>query len=227
VVDRPFSDDVWGLIRSSPYLQLAKPRGAEPFLRRQVSLAEECRSGLADYPRVRVEPLEFFYTCLRSLGALRPVLLEAFVRDGTWRGVVWGAWLAILEPDAQFLPILGGVRGIWPHNDWLVQCAVAAIRTEGAPPAHQPVLELGARCRELLRGVKRPVTPLRSEPTDDQLTLMNRERELVRSAYASGGAAAARAVLPGTLLEFYGADHASWAARGYPAPTPSPAERGV
>jgi len=205
-------------VRNSPYLRLAKPRGAESFLRRQVSLAEECLPALADYPRVLVEPLEFFYACLRSLGALTAPLIEALVRDCNWRGAVWGAWLAILEPRDEFLAALESARGRWPHNDWLIQSAIAAVRGQPSSAEHAAVLELGARCRELLRDVKRPVVPLRREPTEIQIAQMNREREIVRAAYAAGGSDAARAALPGTLLAYYADDHATWAARGCPLP---------
>jgi len=213
----PFIDDVWWLVRTSPYLKLAKPRNAEPFLRRQLSLAEECFSALTDYPRVLVEPLEFFYTCLRSLGALTPSLIEVLVRDCNWRGAVWGAWLAILDPREPLLPALEGARGRWPHNEWLVQCAVAAVRADPSPPEHAGVIELAARCRELLRDVKRPAVPLRSAPTDAQLSQMQREQEAVRAAYARGGAEAARAALSGTLLAYYLEDYGTWAARGCPS----------
>jgi hypothetical protein len=175
--------------------------------------AEECFTPLADYPHVLVEPLEFFYTCLRSLGALDVPLIETLVRDCYWRGFVWAAWLTILEPREQFLPALSSASGRWPYNDWLGQCAVAAVRAQPTICAHEPILALGARCRELLRGVKRPATPLRSEPTNEQVAQMNRERELVRTTYVGGGAEAARAVLRGTLLEYYTEDYRTWAAR--------------
>lgn len=214
---RPFINDVGLLLSTSPYLQLSKPPAAEWFLRRQIAYAEECFTPLADYPRVLVEPLEFFYTCLRSLGALNVPLIETLVRECSWRGAVWAAWLTILEPREEFLPALRSVDGAWRHNDWLVQCAKASV--PGQPTttcAHEPILALGSRCRELLRGVKRPVTRLRSEPTDVQIAQMNRERELVRTAYAGGGAEAARAVLRGTLLQYYAEDYATWAARTRP-----------
>jgi hypothetical protein len=214
MTDRPFIGDVHRLVEASPYLQLAKRRSAEGFLRRGVSLAEECFTALADYPRVLVEPLEFFYTCLRSLGALTPLLLEVLVRDCTWRGAVWGAWLAILEPRPEFLPALESVRRTYPHNDWLIECALTAVRAESPSPEQEAILGLGARCRELLRDVKRPVTPLRRAPTDVEVAQMDREREVVRAAYARGGAEAARAAFSGTLVRYYSENYSKWAARG-------------
>jgi hypothetical protein len=211
--DRLFINDVGHLLSTSPYLQLSKPPGAEQFLRRQIAYAEECYATVADYPQIQVEPLEFFYTCLRSLGALDVPLIETLVRECSWRGAVWAAWLTILEPREEFLPALRSVDGAWRHNDWLVQCAKASVPGQPTATAHEPILALGSRCRQLLQGVKRPVTPLRSNPTDVQIAQMDRERELVRTAYAGGGAEAARAVLRGTLLQYYTEDYMTWAAR--------------
>ena len=210
--DRPYSGDVGYLVSRSPYLQLSKPAEAERFLRQRISYAEECFTPLTEYPNVLVEPLEFFYTCLRSLGALNVPFIETLVCEWNWRGFVWAAWLTILEPREGFLTAILSLNGRWQHHDWLGQCAIAAVRQQMSCQ-HEAVLTLGKRCRELLHGVKRPVTPLRREPTELQTAQMNRERELVRSAYTGGGAEAARAVLRGTLLEYYNEDYASWAAR--------------
>ena len=167
---------------------------------------------LAAYPKVVVEPLEFFYTCLRCLGALDQPFFEVLLAEHNWRGAVWGAWLAILEPAEAFLPALSEARGRWPHNDWLVACAESVIRGSPALDEHGPVARLGARCRELLRDLQRPVVPLRHEPTEVEVAQMKRETELVRSVYVNGGADAARALLPGTLIHFYAQDYPIWAA---------------
>ena len=223
---RPYSEDVAYFVATSPYLQLSKRAKAEPFLSRAVEAAEECRSTLAAYPRVQIEALEFFYTCLRSLGALDSPFIEALLSQHNWRGAVWGAWLAILEPAPHFLPAVSEARGRWPHNDWLVECAFSAIQGASPPPEQDAILRLAARCRELLRDVARPVTQLRRAPTEAEVAQMNEEQERVRAAYASGGAEAARAVLPGTLLEFYGQDYPTWAARQVLAAGASPERRG-
>lgn len=211
-IGRHYSWDVAHFVARSPYLQLAKPPAARRFLRRNVQLAEECGPTLAAYPGVLVEPLEFFYRCLHSLGALDLDFMQALLSEHNWRGVVWGAWLAILEPGAHFEPALSSVHGRSPHNDWLVECALATIRGVSSSPEHAEILQLSARCRELLRDVKRPVVRLRREPTAVQYAQMNQEREGVRAAYASGGAEAARALLPGTLLELYSKSYPAWAA---------------
>jgi hypothetical protein len=209
-VGRHYGEDVAYFVATSPYLQLSKRAKAEAFLSRSVEAAEECRPTLAAYPRVQIEPLAFFYTCLRSLGTLDLPFIEALLSEHSWRGAVWGAWLAILEPAPHLLAAVSEARGRWPHNDWLVKCAI-----QGASPSPEDdaILRLGARCRELLRDVARPATPLRRAPTEAEVAQMKQEQERVRAAYASGGAEAARAVLPGTLLEFYRQDYPTWAAQ--------------
>ena len=104
-------------------------------------------------------------------------------------------------------------NGCWPYNNWLGRCAVAAVRQQPTICEHETILALGARCRELLRGVKRPVIPLRREPTQMHLAQMELEREIIRSRNAAGGVEAARAALPGTLIHYYTEDYVSWAAR--------------
>jgi hypothetical protein len=124
---------------------------------------------------------------------------------------VWGAWLTMIAPSAAFLPALTEARGHWPHNDWLVECAIASVRgraqaAEVAPVAalSNPLLSkieaLATRCAALLRDVKRPAVRLRCAPSETQVAQMNHERELIRHAYMSGGIASARAALAGTQL---------------------------
>ena len=98
---RHFRDDVVYFVLSSPYLQLAKPSAAERYLNRHLAAAEECLTDLAAYPRVLLEPLEFFYQCLRSLGALD---LEALFSEYTWRGVqaLPGRFLGVLLDQSAF-----------------------------------------------------------------------------------------------------------------------------
>jgi len=171
---RPYSEDVAYFVATSPYLQLSKRAKAEPFLSRAVEAAEECRSTFAAYPRVQIEALEFFYTCLRSLGTLDLPFIEGLLSQHNWRGAVWGAWLAILEPAPHFLPAVSEARGRWPHNDWLVECAFSAIRGSSPSPEHETILQLAARCREILRDVPRPAIQLRRAPTEAEVAQMIR-----------------------------------------------------
>ena len=207
---RYFSQDVAHFVRTSPYLTLARPKNAVRFLQRQVEAAEECRSALQLYPDLLIEPLGFFYTCLRSLGALDQAFFEALVCDHTWRGVVWGAWLAMLDPRAEFVDALRAARLTCPENEWLVDCAISTV--EGRAPLPQPevVVEFSAGCRRSLDWVRRPVVRLRLEPTATEVAQMARERDRIRSEYAERGREAALRCVPGTLIGYYAMDYARW-----------------
>ncbi|MEJ7730111.1 MAG: hypothetical protein WKG00_12930 [Polyangiaceae bacterium] len=210
---RHYRGDVSYFVGASPYLSLAKLDRAVAFLGRQIEVAEDCLPGLAAYPGVLVEPLEFFYTTLRSLGALDLAFFEGMMSDHTWRGVVWGAWLALIEPSELFQPALVGVRGRWPHNEWLVDCALATVRQDPPAAEHRAFVALAARCKNILSDVPRPPVRLRREPSEAQLARMELERAVIRAAYARGGSEAARAALADTLVGFYAQDHATWARR--------------
>lgn len=206
-----FGKDVGHFVYTSPYLALATPASAVAFLRRPVEAAEECRIALSEYPEVRIEPLDFFYTCLQSLGALDQAFLEGLLFEHTWRGVVWGAWLSMLAPRDTFAAPLRAVGPRWPENEWLVECAISAIKGRAPPPQYVSLVDLATRCRRLLDGVKRPVVRLRLGPTDAEIARMAREREQIALVYARRGADAALRCLPGTIVAFYAQDYTRWA----------------
>lgn len=223
---RYLGEDIAYFVRTSPYLALAKPKGAVAFLRPRVEAAEECRSVLHAYPDVRVEPLDFFYTCLHSLGALDQAFFEALLVDHTWRGVVWGAWLSMLAPERAFADPLRAAGPKWPENRWLVDCALSTIEGRAASPEHEAVVALAARARRCLEGVPRPGVSLRAEPTKAEIAQMARERERIALIYANMGTDAALRALRGTLVAFHAQDYVRWARSCAPAgdgPRPSSA----
>lgn len=207
---RYWDEDVGYFVRTSPYLVLARPGSAARFLAGQVLAGEECAAALRAYPRLRVEPLSFFYVCLQSLGALDQPFFEALVAEHTFRGVVWGSFLALLRPSASFLGPLRAAGSRVPRNAWLVACAAATIEGRAPDLEHAEVAGLAARCRGLLEGIPRPVVPLRPYPSAAALAQMERERERVRACYRRGGVDAARAAIRGTLVGSYAQDYAQW-----------------
>lgn len=211
---RYWDEDVGHFVRRSPYLVLARPGSAARFLAGQVLAGEECAAALRAYPGLRVEPLSFFYVCLQSLGALDQAFFEALVAGHTFRGVIWGSFLAMLHPNTSFVDPLRAAGPRAPHNAWLVACALATIEGRAPDPEHAAVAGLAARCRELLEGLPRPVVPLRPFPSAAELAQMERERERVRARYRSGGAEAARAALRGTLVGYYAQDYEPWVRSG-------------
>jgi len=207
-LQRYFGPDIAYFVQHSPYFALARPGSAVRFVKQQAEAGEECCLALHAYPFLHIEPLEFFYTCLRNLGALDQALLEALC-GLTWRGVVWGAWLAMLEPRSEFVGPLRAARPN-PYNDWLVDCAISVIEQRAPPPQHEVFVELAARCRRCLDGVPRPVVLLRLEPTASEIARIERERDHVRSVYAEAGTNAALRCIPGTLAGNYALDYVRW-----------------
>ena len=206
-----YGGDVGYLVVRGRYLRLMKARGAESFLRYQLEAARDCRAALLEYPTLRIELLGWHYACLLSLGALDDALFVDFTHhSGGWRGVVWAGFLAVLDPRPSFEAPLEAIRERVPHNQWLVDAALAEIRGEAPAPAQRLFVEYVVGLRELLFEVPRMVVPLRRTPTPEQSEQIEREREAVRRAYHQEGPTAARALLPGTLLQTYLLDYPEW-----------------
>jgi hypothetical protein len=160
-------DDVLHLVRPLPYTSMMSARNAIGLLTRQIAKIEAWRDFLPRYCTVRVEPLEFAYRYLCCLGALDKDLLEdlcclddACNYTYSWRTVVMGAWLVSLDPRPEFRELLMRVRPRVPHNQWLVDLAVATI--DGTrPQKNVEHFELLARIREALAPIPRPAIALR------------------------------------------------------------------
>jgi len=121
MTERPFPADVAHFVATSPYQRLMKPVSAIAYLKRQLEAGEECADALRAYPALQIEPLEFFYTCLRNLSVLDDGMFESLLGEMSWRGVVWGAWLAMLEPRQEFRgPLLAVHARRLEHNHWIV-----------------------------------------------------------------------------------------------------------
>ncbi len=215
MTEGPYTEDVAHFLRESPYLALAKPASALRHLRRQLEAGEECAAALAEYPVLQIEPLEFFYTCLRSLGVLDQGFFETLLSELTWRGVVWGAWLAMIEPRTEFLaPLLSVQSRVPEYNRWIVDGAVCEIERRSPRPDQQDFMALAKRVRQLLALVPRPVGRIRRMPTTEEGATMAQERDRIRRCYAAEGADAALAMIPGTLAGFYAQDYRQWLRTG-------------
>jgi hypothetical protein len=202
-----FESDVWYLLGKAPVLQLATEPAGVNLLRRARSAVEDHRAALAVYPTVRAQPLDFIYVCLEGLAALDLALFEDLTSACTWRGVVWGAWLATLAPRSEFLPHLERALPTVPKNHWIVRLAIAALENRDAA---SEALDCATVIRQALAPLPRVHAPLRRAPDAGQLARMNEERKALREHYRSGGDAAVRAHLHGTLLETYLLPYDEW-----------------
>ncbi len=204
--------DVDHLIATSPYMALARERRAVRFLEAQIDAGRECRATLLDYPACAIEPLEFFYTCLHSLGAFGPALF-ADLTAGTWRGVVWASWLALLRPHPTLRPPLArllAARGpALPHNRWLIE---AAARAASGRDDDAPIARAAETIRALLAPVPAPATPIRRVPDDAERALIATEARRVGAIYRVSGAQAARAAIEASPARTWWTPYPAWAA---------------
>lgn len=172
---------------SVPHLNLATPRRALQFFENVTQTGTELANTLSRYPEVRYEPLDFYYVCLQSLGALNERALNDLLTEQGWRGVLWGALLVCLSPEPHLRTILESASGRAPSQQWAVDLAVAmldGVQWAENPPLQQAILRL----RTQLDGLSRPVVVLTSLPSCEQLLY---RQEIVRNAYRTAGADAA------------------------------------
>jgi hypothetical protein len=203
-------DDIAHFVMGAPYLALSRPQSANRFLARQVTLLDECFTGLEAYPEIQVEPLEFFYLTGRSLGMLDPRSLEIMMTALNWRGVVWGGWLALLRPSADFAPILAAASCRMLDNLWSTRCALALVEGRAPPSDLEDVNALAARIREALSAMRIERTPLRSRPSDEERRVLDEERRSVCAAYESRGSERALELLRESRLYEYSMPYTRW-----------------
>jgi hypothetical protein len=127
-----------------------------------------------------------------------------------WRGVVWGGWLALMRPSADFSDILAAASSREPDNLWPTQCALALLQGRAPPSGLADLSALAARVRDALSAMRMERMPLRSRPNDEERRVLDEERRLVRAAYQSQGAERALQVLRGTRLYEFSMPYAQW-----------------
>lgn len=215
MAERPFIEDVAHFVRTSPYVTLAKPRSALAYVTRQLELGEDGAAALKGYPALQIEPLEFFYTCLSSLGVLDLGFFETLLFELNWRGAVWGAWLALIEPRPEFrAPLLSIQSRVPTYNRWLVDCALGVVEGRPPGPEQEAFTALAERVRRLLAPIPRPVGRIRRMPTEMEGVMMAQEQAYIRRCYVAQGADAALAMVPGTLIGVYAQDYRRWLRSG-------------
>jgi hypothetical protein len=205
--------DIGYFVMGAPCTALGRLQSAQRYLARQLTLLEECFTGLDAYPEIQVEPLEFFYTTARSLGILDANTLRIMLTALTWRGVVWGGWLALMRPETPFVEPLAKALARHGENMWPAQCALALLEGRGLPADLAALNALAARVRESMAVMRIQRSPLRTVPADGEHALLEQQRSLVRAAYKAAGADHALDVLRGTRLHQQSMPYAVWRAR--------------
>jgi len=202
--------DLWYFVNLAPTLALSTPQRALRYLGRQSERLIEMQGVLAQYPRVQVDHLDFWYHTLRSLGMLDVESLQGLLAQCTWRGVVWGGWLALLLPQTEFLPILAKVPEFHYENEWAARCAVEEIENLPLEGQYESVRRLARKCRHYIKHLPIVAMPLRKHPSHFLKTRIEADRERVLAAYRYGGADAAKAVIRDSCLRDLITDYPTW-----------------
>lgn len=183
--------DIARLLGSIPKMTLAKPERALAFLKNVTRDGHELKNALACYPQMRIEPLDFHYVCLQSLGALNAHLISDLTKYYGWHGIVWASLIAALAPSETYAPYLTVALDAAPHNQWIVQVALGVIegRDISGMDEHTAIIQT---LRAQLSHLSLPATKLRTNPTA-KMAIDTQAR--VRDAYRRGGVSAALYVL--------------------------------
>jgi hypothetical protein len=205
-------DDIHHLMRNVPYTTFMRPLSGLYRLRRQAHAVKAWCVFIPLYRSVRCEPLDFFYTYLQCLGAFDELLLKDLLTTFTWRGIVWGSLLAALAPQTNFRDHLLEARPKAPHNQWIVDLALAVLDQQQSPEFAEP-LDLLRQIREALAPLPKPVIKLRRCPgplSQLQFQKAENERSIIRDLYHKQGVDAARAYLAASSIPTGAAENRNW-----------------
>lgn len=203
--------DVFEFVRPSPYFRLVNAGSAAAFVQRHAEAAEECAGALSQYPQLEIEPLWFSYACLRSLGVCDAAFFSGLLRDCAFRGLAWGAWLAILAPAPGMLPeLVSALPRAHPRNAGLLRCAITVVEGADPEPAFATLEPVARRLCTVLRGTPLRTRAIRLTPPEELRPQLDEERERVRSAYRRGGLESAQQAARGTLVGEYALDYRAW-----------------
>ncbi len=184
--------DLWYFIALGPYLALAKQDRALKLLRQKARDLVEFRKVIPQFPNIQIEELEFWYRTLRGIGALDVQSLEAMVTRCSWRGVVWGGWLALMNPRPEFAAVLAAIPSNEHGNEWAARCALAEIEGRSIAGEYEEMRRLAQLCRHCLATVPVVHMPLRVVPLEAEREMWELERIRIHEAYRRGGVDVAR-----------------------------------
>ena len=203
-------EDIAHFVMRAPYLELSRPPRAQSFLEYHLELLSQCYTGLDQFPRLQVEPLEFFYKTLWSLGILDRESLEIMLTQLTWRGIVWGGWLALMNPQAEFADLLANVETDLPDNLWPVQCAIARLESTPPPDELRELDALATQARDALTSATLVPLPMRQALYETDRERFESQMQAVTDAYHQDGTDSALRALRGTRLQLAVMDYPRW-----------------
>jgi hypothetical protein len=130
----------------------------------------------------------------------------------TWRGVVWGGWLALMMPRPEFVEVLERAEPPRLSNLWAVECALYLLAERTPPGDLAAVNALAARVRDAVSALRIERRPLRRLPDAANVAILEKERRLVRAAYRAHGAETALPILRLTRLYELTMPYPDWCA---------------
>lgn len=202
--------DLWYFVRLAPTLSLSTPKRAMHYLERKAQTLVEMRDQLAQYPHLQVEHLDFWYHTLRSLGMIDSASLQGLFTRCTWRGVVWGGWLSLLLPNAEFLPVLAAVPDFPHDNEWAVRAAIEEIEDRPLQGQYELVRRMARKCRHYVQRIAIVKMPLRQQPSPAERAAFEEAQNRVREAYLREGTDAALVILRSSVLNDVIAEYPVW-----------------
>lgn len=181
-----FESDVWALLEPIPCTHIAKEKSMLRLLQKMHRDAQELENVLNLFPKVRYEPLEMHYAISKATAVVDEKLISDLTSGFGWRGVVYAAFLAALNPMTQFASYLRIARDGVPHNQWLVDLALREIEDDATsePSAHQLLIRA---IRGILPAYPRECIRLREWPIGEKLDQLKMARDAVVAAYRKNG----------------------------------------
>lgn len=167
---------------------------------------------LRQYPAVLCAPLDLHYVFRRAACTLDEELLQDLLFSWSWREANWGAWLAAIAPQAQYVDHLQRRRPSLPHGTVVADLALAACAEAPGSPELAEHWTLLGQLRSQLEQLPELRSPLRLTPPLLNTPQSQRGVDAVRAAYRRGGVTAAREIFASEpLWGPYFSDHLAWA----------------
>lgn len=170
------------------------------------------RKFIKDYPEVRCESLERYYLLRRATGKLDLRMLNDLLFGGSWREANWGAWLAALAPQEEYIESLERQKQTVKHGTKVVNLALASCG--GSLPSDlSEHFDLLSRIRDLLCELPQIRTPMRLVLGDE---VPKSEIAVVKKAYQLDGLTSARHLARKGVLGYYSMSYKEWLTAGAP-----------
>lgn len=183
-------------------------------LTKAVETGRAYRKFLKEYPAVMGEPLERYYLLRRATGKLDLPMLDDLLFGGSWREANWGAWLAALAPQKEYIELLERRKPTLTHGQKLINLALASCGKD-LPDELTEHFGLLQEVRAMLDELPQVHTPMRLSLNDGNV--LRGEIELVKKTYKSGRLEEASYFAKQGILGYYLQSYKEWIRLGAPS----------